>query len=45
MGQVGRVGRVVLYIYTKNCIQEGAKFLQSITYGTVRPVKFLRPRN
>ncbi|KLX71654.1 hypothetical protein SK80_00876 [Escherichia coli] len=25
MGQVGRVGRVVLYIYTKNCIQEGGE--------------------
>lgn len=25
VGQAGQVGRVVLYIYTKNCIQEGGR--------------------
>lgn len=40
-----RITRTVLYIYTKNCIQEGgSKSLQPIAYGTARLVKFLHPR-
>ncbi|MCU7301685.1 hypothetical protein N6N68_21305, partial [Escherichia albertii] len=33
-----------VYIYEKLHSGGGSKFLQSITYGTVRPVKFLHPR-
>ena len=43
-GGTGGTGGFV-YIYEKLHSGGGAKFLQSITYGTVRPVKFLRPRN